>query len=472
MKTVDVGSVLDDGQWGGYQKLLVFATALIIVLDGLDNQVFGGVIPVLMKEWHLPRTAFTPVLTYGMVGMMIGGAIGGIIGDKLGRRIALLGSLLWFGVLTLLLPISTTPLVLIVLRFLAGLGLGGAMPNAAALSSEYVPTRHRPFAVTLTIMCIPFGGSLAGFVAGEVLPRWGWHTLFIICGTIPLVLLAILLKVLPESPRFMARQKARWGELAALMRRLGHDVPQDAVFADTREKAVKQASLKELFVPEYLRDTIALCGSFFFCLLSVYMGTTWLPSMLTNANFGVGTASYGLTAFNFGGVVGAILGAALIVRLGSRLSMLGMSAAAIAGTAVLATMQVGPENTFLVFAMLAWTGGLINAVQTTMYALAAHVYPTSIRSTGVGTAVAFGRIGGVVSPSLGSWALAGGAAGYAGLLSPDLGAWAKAGGASPYFAVIGCTMTLAFISLAVVRNHVPGRSSGVTVGARAVATAH
>ena len=453
MKTVDVGSILDDGQWGGYQKLLVFATALIIVLDGLDNQVFGGVIPVLMREWHLPRTAFTPVLTSGMIGMMIGGAIGGVVGDKMGRRVALLGSILWFGLLTLLLPISTTPAMLIGLRFLAGLGLGGAMPNAAALSSEYVPTRHRPFAVTLTIMCIPFGGSLAGFVGGEVLPRWGWHTLFYLCGTAPLVLAVILLKVLPESPRFLARQRERWSELRALLGRLGHVVPDDASFADTREKAVAQASVKELFVPEYLRDTLALCGSFFFCLLSVYMGTNWVPSMLTAAKFNVGTASYGLTAFNFGGVVGAVLGAALIVRLGSRVSMLTMAAGAIAGTVILAAMAIGPQNTFAVFAMLAWTGGLINAVQTTMYALAAHVYPTSVRATGVGTAVAFGRIGGVVSPTLGSWALA-------------------AGGASEYFTVIACTMTLAFVALALVRHHVPGRSSGAPVTARAMATAH
>jgi AAHS family 4-hydroxybenzoate transporter-like MFS transporter len=241
--------------------------------------------------------------------------------------------------------------------------------------------------------------------------------------------------------------------LAALLRRLGHDVPQDAAFADTREKAVKQASLKELFVPEYFRDTLALCGSFFFCLLSVYMGTNWVPSMLTGAKFGVGTASYGLTAFNFGGVVGAVLGAALIVRLGSRVSMLTMAAAAIAGAVVLATMAIGPQNTFAVFAMLAWTGGLINAVQTTMYALAAHVYPTSVRATGVGTAVAFGRIGGVVSPDLGSWALA-------------------SGGASQYFAIIASTMTLAFVALSFVRNHVPGRTGRARVGATAVATAH
>src|SRR6185369_14419530 len=244
-----------------------------------------------------------------------------------------------------------------------------------------------------------------------------------------------------------------WAELTALLRKLGHSVPADAVFADTREKAVAKASVAELLKPEYVRDTLALCGSFFFCLLSVYMGTNWVPSMLTGANFGVGTASYGLTAFNFGGVVGAILGAALIVRLGSRISMLTMSAAAIAGAVVLATMAIGPENKFAVFSMLAWTGGLINAVQTTMYALAAHVYPTSVRATGIGTAVAIGRIGGVVSPTLGSWALA-------------------AGGASQYFTVIAGTMTLALIALAIVKHHVPGRSSGAPVGARAMATAH
>ena len=120
--------------------------------------------------------------------MMFGGFIGGVVGDRMGRRVALLGSLISFGVLTLMVPLAGSPLSLSVLRFLAGLGLGAAMPNAATLSSEYVPTRHRPFAVTLTIVCIPLGGSLAGFVGGYILPRWGWHTLFIVCGLFPLVL--------------------------------------------------------------------------------------------------------------------------------------------------------------------------------------------------------------------------------------------------------------------------------------------
>ncbi|PYR25105.1 MAG: MFS transporter [Acidobacteria bacterium] len=449
MKTVDVGSLLDDGQWSPYQKLLVAGTALTIILDGLDNQVLGAAVPALMREWSLPRAAFATALATGMVGMMIGGAIGGFIGDRLGRRGALVGSVVSFGVLTVLISFANGVSTLGVLRFFAGLGLGGAMPNAAALSSEYVPRRHRPFAVTMTIVCIPLGGTLAGLMGAEILPRFGWRALFMVGGVVPLVLAAVLVKVLPESPRYLARRRQRWPELAALLRRLGHDVPGDTAFVDTTEKALAGASARELFAPEFRRDTLALCGSYFFCLLSVYVGTTWVPSLLTGAGFDVGVASYGLTAFNLGGVVGAILGAILITRLGSRITMLAMTAGAVAGTVVLATMPIGMQSAAGVLAMLAWTGGLINAVQTTMYALAAHVYPTGIRATGVGTAVAFGRIGGVLAPYAGSWAL-------------------ESGGASRLFVMMAATMTMVFVALASVRRHIPRVSLGAVAGSIAI----
>jgi len=436
MKTVDIGAVLDEGDWSGYQKLLVLGTALAIILDGLDNQVLGAAVPALMREWSLPRPAFASVLASGMFGMMVGGALGGVLGDRVGRRIALIGSVLSFGVLTVLVSFAGSVGVLGVLRFFAGLGLGGAMPNAAALSSEYVPRRHRAFAVTATIVCIPLGGTLAGLMGAEILPRYGWRTLFLVCGVVPLVLAAILWRVLPESPRFLAHHRERWSELIALLRRLGHVVPADAAFEDARETAVRQGTVGQLFVPEFRRDTLALCGSFFFCLLTVYIGTNWVPSLLTGAGFGVAVASNGLTAYNLGGVVGAIGGAILIGRLGSRITMLVMAAGAIAGAALLASVSIGAQSVVAILAMLAWTGGLINAVQTTMYALAAHVYPTGIRGTGVGTAVAFGRVGGVAAPYAGSWAL-------------------EAGGGGQLFALMAGTMTVVFAALASVRNHIP-----------------
>jgi AAHS family 4-hydroxybenzoate transporter-like MFS transporter len=441
MRSLDVGAILDEGDWSSYQKLLVAATALTIVLDGLDNQLLAVAVPAMMREWALPRPAFASVLASGMIGMMIGGAIGGYIGDRVGRRVALLGSVISFGALTLLVSFAGSVTTLAALRFLAGLGLGGAMPNAAALSSEYVPIRYRAFAVTLTIVCIPLGGTLAGFTGAQILPAYGWRTLFIVGGIVPLVLAVILFKVLPESPRFLARHRARWGELSSLLNRLGHALPADAEFVDARESSVGRPSAGSLLVPEFRRDTLALCASFFFCLLSVYVGANWVPSLLSTAGFDVGVSSYGLTAFNLGGVVGAVLGAILISRLGSRVTMLAMAAGAVAGSALLASVVISSLSGFAVLAMLAWTGGLINAVQTTMYALAAHVYPTAIRATGVGTAVAFGRIGGVVSPYAGAWAL-------------------ESGGAPRFFTLITATMAVVFVTLAAVRNHIPRALTG------------
>src|SRR5258705_2613473 len=284
------------------------------------------------------------------------------------------------------------------------------MPNAAALASEYVPLRRRPFAVTLTIVCIAIGGTLAGFTGALVLPAYGWRALFLIGGSLPLVLTALLWTVLPESPRYLARQRARWPELARLLERLGHTFPHGVAFIDSNERAVARATVSSLLVPEYRRDTLALCAAFFFCLLSVYTGTNWVPSLLTSTGVVVETASYGLTAFSLGGVIGAVLGAMVFARFGSRITMLAMTAGAIAGSVLLASAPIAGQSTLAVLAMLAWTGGLINAVETTMYALAAHVYPAGLRATGGGTSLPAGPIGGGGAPKSGGGGSGSGAA--------------------------------------------------------------
>src|SRR5712692_21930 len=196
MQIIDVGYVLDEGQWTTYQKLFILATALTIVLDGVDNQLLGNAIPSLMKEWSLSRGAFSTVLALSPLGMMFGGALGGMLGDRIGRRAALLSSVISFAALTLAISMVNGLLMLGIFRFLAGLGLGGAMPNAATLSSEYAPRRQRPFAVTLTIVCIPLGGTLAAMISARVVPIYGWRMLFVLCGIIPVVLGLFLRKCL------------------------------------------------------------------------------------------------------------------------------------------------------------------------------------------------------------------------------------------------------------------------------------
>jgi MFS transporter, AAHS family, 4-hydroxybenzoate transporter len=449
MATIDVAAVIDEGRWTGYQKLLIAGTALTIILDGVDNQLLGNALPTLMREWSMPRSAFATVLAVGPFGMMLGGALGGMLGDRVGRRTALLFSVLSFAVLTLAIAFANDMFMLGLLRFLSGVGLGGAMPNAAALASEYVPRRQRPFAVTLTIVCIPLGGTLAALLAGWALPLYGWRGLFVIGGVIPIVLALVLFKVLPESPRFMASRRERWPELSAMLRRIGHDVPADTTYVDGAGEAVtkSQAKLGAIFAPALRLDTIGLMGAFFFCLMANYIGFLLIPAMLTGAGFPPIVGTNANAAFNFGGVAGAIFGALVIQRLGSRITMLGMSALAIVSALAMAATPMELDATTRLIVFFAITGGLLNAVQTTMYALAAHVYPTEIRGTGVGAVVGFGRIGNTLASYAGNFAL-------------------DRGGPPGYFSSWAVTMAVVFASLALVRRHIPPNQPKPAGGSR------
>jgi MFS transporter, AAHS family, 4-hydroxybenzoate transporter len=445
MKTVDVGILLDEGRSSGYQKLLIGGTALAIILDGMDTQLLGNAIPALLREWSLPRGAFTTVLALGPLGMMVGGAIGGVLGDRIGRRTALLCSVLSFAAFTLAIATVNGVPMLGLFRFLSGLGLGGAMPNAAALASEYVPRRQRAFAVTLTIVCFPLGGTLAALLSAQVLPAYGWRTLFIAGGLLPIALAMVLFPLLPESPKFLATRPDRWAELIRMLRRLGYEVPADAAFVEAGSGGLKShASVRDLLAPAFRLDTLGLCAAFFFGLMANNIGILYIPVMLTAAGFTQAVASNALAAWNFGGVAGAILGALIIQRLGSRITQLTLSGMAVASAVVMATMPPDPRDTFQLIVMFVLLGGTLNAVLTTMYALAANVYPTEIRGTGIGTAVAMGRLGMVIASYVGNFAL-------------------DAGGPPAYFSTFAAAMIIVFASLAIVRRHI--ESSATTLGA-------
>jgi len=438
MKTVDVGHVLDEGRWTGYQKLLIAGTALTIILDGVDNQLLPNAQRAIAAEWGIQLPALANALAAGPFGMMIGGVLGGRLGDKLGRRTALLGSALVFGLLTVAIAFVGDVQTLTILRFLAGVGLGGAMPNATALASEYVPRRSRPFAVTLTIVCIPLGGFVAAWMAGQILPTQGWRTLFMIGGIIPIVLSGLLFMILPESPRFLARDRSRWPQLRSLLRRIGHDVPADAEFIDAAALAggpKTSGSMADLFRPALRWDTIGLFGAFFFCLMANYIGFQRLPRVTGDLGFEPTFGNRALQYLNLGGVFGAVLGALIIQRFGSRVTMLGLSALAVVVSAMMALKVPMPGDILMALTMIAIIGALLNAVQTTMYALAAHVYPVEIRGTGVGTAVAVGRIGNVLAVYVADYAL-------------------RTSGPPGYFWSWAITMAAVLVSLALVRRHI------------------
>ena len=407
-QALNVAGAIDDGPFTNYQKFVIAAAASLIVLDGMDGQLLAHAIPAMTDEWNVPRAAMATASAAAPFGMIFGGVLGGMLGDRAGRRIALLGSVISFGVLTLAAAFVTTIPMLTLVRFAAGVGLGGAMPNAAALVAELAPRRHRPLAITATIVCIPLGGFLGGVIAGQIIPLYGWRALFVVGGLVPAVLALSLVKILPESPGFLAARGQSRGSVAAL------------------------------FAPDLRRDTASLIAAFMSCLLAIWMAFLWIPAMLTDAavGFAQADASYALSLFNLGGVAGALVGAIAIQRFGSRLALLTITGLSVLAALTMAGLPPSTQAFFRTMALFAITGALMNAVQATMYALAAHVFPTSIRGTGVGTAVATGRVGNVLASYVASWALV-------------------AGGPPLFFATWAGALTIVFVALAMIRRHIP-----------------
>ena len=435
--TVDVAELLDNSSWSPYQKFLTALIALAVIFDGFDIQILGFAIPSLIKEWHAARSQFGPILAIGLAGMALGGPIAGYFGDRFGRRAALIGCVLTFAVATIATAFVQGFLALGILRLITGLGTGGALPNVSAMTAEFAPLRRRSTAVKLTLVCVPLGGMLGGVLAAAILPTLGWRGLYGIGGALPLVFAAVMWTALPESPRFLVRRPGRWPQLARLLTRIGHTLPTGATFVDRSEREPEHTgSLRALFSQGLARETVGLWIAFFFCLGSIYLVFGWLPTLLTVRSLDLATASLGLAVYNLGGVLGVLVWAVLVTMLGSRGPLLS-GALACAGSALallLIPIQAHGDHTLLI-TCLGINGLLANAVQTSMYALAAYVYPTTIRATGVAYCSALGRTGGLLSSLFGSTVIQ--------------------AGPGVYWQALAIAMVFAFAGLAWVRSHYP-----------------
>ena len=422
---IDAGALLDRSPWTGYQKLLTALAALAVIFDGFDIQILGFAVPSMMKDWHVARSAFAPVLALGLAGMAVGSPLAGYIGDRFGRRPALTGCVAFFGLCTVATAWVDSIAALALLRFLTGMGAGGAVPNAGALAAEFAPLRRKPVAVKLTIVCIPLGGMLGGLIAARVLPVYGWRTLYQIGGALPLAFAMLLWWLLPESPRFLAQRRAGWPELCRLLGRMGHAIAPGSTFEERSAPAsATRVSIGALLGPAHGRDTVGLWIAFFSCLSGIYLVFGWLPTMLTAQGLDAATASAALAVFNFGGVLGVLGWAMLMSVLGSRGPMLSGALAA-AGSALailLVPMQTGSGRTLL------------------LIALGAHIYPTSVRASGMAWAASIGRIGGLISSLCGA---------------AIIGA-----GAETYWGALAAANVCAFAGLAWVRSHFPGQWAG------------
>jgi len=411
--STSIGALLDAGPWALAQNVILALACFTIICDGFANLAFGLAIPAMSHTLGVEPRAFSTVFAVGFAGLMLGTITAGPLGDRFGRKPILLLSLFVFAIFTVALAFQNSVASLTALRFLAGLGLGGALPNATALIAESAPARHRSLVVTITALCVPVGGMVGAVAASAILPHLGWRNLFIIAGAIPLAASPILYFMMPESPKFLAGDLKRRPRLLRVLDKLKIPYPAQAVF--TRDEAIpeKKLSFRLLFAPEYLRDTVALWLAFFFALALGYFLVSWIPTVLANAGFGLRIASLGLLAFNGGGLIGAIGAALLMKRLGSRVlilfSIAGIVLAVAAGMAT-SLASLGP---IIVMIVLFGLGVTSTAVTSPLFAIASYTYPTAFRSVGIAMALAFGRVGAIASAYVGGAVSHGDAAGLA-----------------------------------------------------------
>jgi AAHS family 4-hydroxybenzoate transporter-like MFS transporter len=399
--TASIGKLLDAGPWALAQNIVLALICFTIICDGFSNLAFGLAIPAMSHTLGVEPRAFSIVFAVGFAGLTVGTVSAGPLGDRFGRKPILLLSILIFAVFTLALPLADNVAGLTTLRFLAGLGLGGAAPNAVALIAECAPARHRSLVITIAALCVPMGGMVGAVAASAILPHLGWQNLFIVAGAIPLAACPILYLMLPESPKFLAGDINRRPQLVRVLDKLKIAYPSQANFTQTEDIAEKKLSARLLFQSAYLRDTIALWMAFFFSLALGYFLVSWIPTILAGAGFGPRAASLGLFAYNGGGLIGALGAALLLERFGSRVLMLfsiaGILLSLAAGMATsLATLGPG-----LVMFVLFGLGVSVTAVTSPLFAIASYTYPTAFRSVGIALALAFGRVGAIASSYLG-----------------------------------------------------------------------
>lgn len=403
--TVDVEKVLGEMPVGGY-RIAVFALAVLLaMLDGIDNVTLGLVAPALSAELQIPKTDLASVFTATLVGLTVGAMVLGPAGDKWGRRPATLACTASFGVFTLAIHYVHGLNMLILFRFLAGIGIGGLLPNICALVSEYSPNKHRQTGVLVVSGGIAAGAMLGSILATFIEPAFGWRSLFMVAGGMTIIALVVAIVLLPESIRFLIARNPSHPDVYPLLKRVSPsaDVPQNARWMVSERPAAGR--FRELFAGGMALTTIVLWVSYFLILSTMYLLFQWLPTLAREFGFSPAVATYASTVFNLGGMVGSIALGPMAARWGVyRVSAINFLVI-IPGMVALASSR--DMQTLLLFSsfVTGWTimGGLgvINALTT-------NAYPTASRSTGLGWASGVGRLGSSFSPSFIGWLMVSG----------------------------------------------------------------
>lgn len=397
--STDVQAFLNQHRFSPFQWLVFAICFTVVLLDGFDTAAIGYIAPSLITEWSVTRPALAPALSAALFGLAIGALSSGPLADRYGRKAVLVGAVLIFGVACLLSAFAGSLNQLVVWRFVTGLGLGAAMPNAVTLMSEYCPEGRRATLTNAMFCGFPTGAAFGGFLAAWMIPIWGWRSVLILGGTVPLALVVIMLLTLPESVRYMVAKAYPAERIRRVLNRIGPIGPEITAFTMSERAGpatTATTGIGLILSRNYVIGSAMLWIAYFFGLVIFYALINWMPLLFSDAGMTPRTASLISALFPLGGV-GAIFFGFLMDRFnGNKIIAAGFALTAVAVWAV--GQAAGSLGLLMVLVFVA--GTLMNTAQSSLPALAAGFYPTQGRATGVAWMLGLGRFGGIAGSFL------------------------------------------------------------------------
>jgi AAHS family 4-hydroxybenzoate transporter-like MFS transporter len=398
---VQVSHFLDEHGVGAFQIKLIFWSILIALIDGYDIGAIAFAAPHLIREWHVAPKDLGLVLSASNIGVLFGSQIFGWIGDNYGRKTALITTNIWFGVFTFAAAYTTDLTQLSWLRFFAGLGIGGVIPNVVAINAESAPRNLRATLAIIAVGTVPIGGALAGFASAGLVPTYGWPILFQIGGIVPVVIALAAIIGLPESIKYMTLHESQRGKMVALLAAIRPDyrIPPNARFVIEDEQQFPSSNPKYLFGQGLAVITPLTWLIFALNLMGYFFLISWTPTLMSAAHATPTIAALSGAALQVGGTVGALTLCWWLQRhRWVAIAVMFVITAPIVGSIGFAGLS---SPTALLVATF-FAGALVLGIQFGINVVGAMIYPTSLRASGSGWQLGIGRLGAILGPFLGA----------------------------------------------------------------------